>query len=237
MPGKSAGNSLTGGTGDVNPQWYKLTVVDNTGAQDTSGVNTALGPFVQQTFPLPIPRNRNAGGNKATVVEVLKLKWDVTILDNSGYGGFAGGTYKWAGGTVYVNSQLTTKSWSSQPPLSDGTIIDSNPAAFYTSPTLFFSSTASDGVVAGGESEEGIHILRDLTDSAGHGLLVATDNVYLSQQVGVLSHWPAVASPFAGGNFQTIGYNVTGCSTNCQMLYRFKNVTLEEYIGIVQSQQ
>lgn len=57
-----------------------------------------------------------------------------------------------------------------------------------------------------------------LNDGAGHGLLVATDNIYLSYVVqGVLP-----SSPLA---------------FIARMLYRFKEVGISEYVGIVQSQQ
>lgn len=65
----------------------------------------------------------------------------------------------------------------------------------------------------------------DLTDGAGHGVLVATDNIWLS----ILA---TAATADAGENAVL---NVA--SSNCDLFYRFKEVTLQEYIGIVQSQQ
>lgn len=56
----------------------------------------------------------------------------------------------------------------------------------------------------------------DLTDQAGHGILLATDNVFL--QLG---------SATTGQANQAV----------CRFQYRWKEVTLTEYIGIVQSQQ
>jgi hypothetical protein len=55
----------------------------------------------------------------------------------------------------------------------------------------------------------------DLTDGAGHGLLIATDNIFMT-----------VYSSNTG-NANEVG---------CKILYRWKNVSVEEYIGIVQSQ-
>ena len=55
-----------------------------------------------------------------------------------------------------------------------------------------------------------------LTDDAGHGILLATDTVYF--------------------RVFTTGTNVTNEIT-CRFGYRFKEVDLVEYIGIVQSQQ
>ena len=56
----------------------------------------------------------------------------------------------------------------------------------------------------------------DITDGAGHGFLVATDQIYM--QV------------FTNGATATATVRV-------KMLYRWKNVSLAEYIGIVQGQQ
>lgn len=56
----------------------------------------------------------------------------------------------------------------------------------------------------------------DLTDDAGHGFLLATDSIFqYCQSNGV------------GDNM----------SAYTRILYRFKDVSLQEYIGIVQSQQ
>jgi len=71
---------------------------------------------------------------------------------------------------------------------------------------------------------EGVDI-HDLTDGAGHGILIATDNVYLSFDVLISSPSGVSVSVLVGSYLQ------------CDLIYRFKNVSLQEYIGIVQSQQ
>lgn len=63
-----------------------------------------------------------------------------------------------------------------------------------------------------------------MTDGAGHGVLVATDNIYLTLQTALSS----VIGSSVGG-IQGFG--------EAAILYRFKEVGLAEYIGIVQSQQ
>lgn len=55
----------------------------------------------------------------------------------------------------------------------------------------------------------------DLTDQAGHGVLIATDVLY----------------------FVITSANLNACQVVFQLEYRWKEVTLTEYIGIVQSQQ
>lgn len=64
----------------------------------------------------------------------------------------------------------------------------------------------------------GIDGIVDLTDGAGNGVLAATDQLFL----GVAN------SAFTAGGTVKWG---------CRLLYRWKNVSLAEYIGIVQSQQ
>lgn len=61
-------------------------------------------------------------------------------------------------------------------------------------------------------------IVSDLTDGAGHGFLVATDRIWLTGQT-------------VGQNINAVDWHVS-----VKILYRFKEVALEEYIGIVQGQ-
>lgn len=65
--------------------------------------------------------------------------------------------------------------------------------------------------------------VHDLTDGAGHGVLIATDNIYLSMTL--------LSASIDGGSYTSNG------QARADLLYRFKDVTLTEYIGIVQSQQ
>ncbi len=58
-------------------------------------------------------------------------------------------------------------------------------------------------------------VIVDFTDGAGHGILVGTDQIFFGM----------TTSNFAGA-----------ASGTCRILYRFKEVSVEEYIGIVQSQ-
>jgi len=55
-----------------------------------------------------------------------------------------------------------------------------------------------------------------LSDSAGHGVLIATDNIYVQIK-----------------SQNTVSTN----DVRLKIFYRWKNVGLQEYIGIVQSQQ
>lgn len=68
MPAKK--DTLTGGTKDVNPQFYRLSVA-------VPAVSAAPGPALQsatQSFPVPVPKFAQQNG-KAIVMEVLRVKW------------------------------------------------------------------------------------------------------------------------------------------------------------------
>lgn len=57
---------------------------------------------------------------------------------------------------------------------------------------------------------------KDFSDGAGHGLLIATDSIFAA--------------------LNSTATTLTNIA-DCRLLYRFKEVPLAEYIGIVQSQQ
>jgi len=112
------------------------------------------------------------------------------------------------GGTNYTNDIyiMTRNAGTTAPVASDGSIIIHERIASY-----------SDGSSTGRVDIE-FPIQIDLTDGAGHGMLVATDNLYLTIFAA------SATVPFTG-------------AVTCKCMYRFKKVSLQEYIGIVQSQQ
>lgn len=182
--------ALTGGTGDVNPQWFLCTDFDCTGTYTTTSV------------PIPIQRLNGNKGSTAQVMEVLKAELSsgaaVTLTLS-------------AAAVNTLDVYLTTRSFGSTEPNSsehDGNIIADwhwktsvqGTAANVYGPSIQFPMTV------------------DLTDGAGHGLLVATDNIF----VGVIQ---------TGTNAPITGNLVV------RLLYRWKNVSIQEYIGIVQSQK
>lgn len=172
-------DTLTGGTGDVNPQILTITATQ-TGA-DVSTV-------VQQ--PLPIPRFPSSPG-KNLVMEFLSVEYyDMITLVQTGN----------LCCTVTTNPAIQS---SIKAAIQDPRLID----AWLKTITI---STAV------GITEKNVQYYSELTDHAGHGVLVASDNLY----IGV--------------------YSATAGNVNDVILkleYRWKEVTLAEYIGIVQSQQ
>lgn len=173
--GGSYNGSITGGSGDVNPQYMHLTASQS--AADTT-TTTA--------FPIPIQRLQNAG--RAQVMEVLKVFWDIPE-------------------SVEVDSQkqvfLTTQSFGVT-------------ATNYGNTRIIDAVRQTKGITTSGSFLVDGPIIHDLTDGAGHGLLVATDNIYLQ-----------VVSATTGA----------ALTAYVKLLYRWKDVSTTEYIGIVQSQQ
>lgn len=167
--------SLTGGSGDVNPQYMHCSAVQ-------SGADAAT----TTAFQIPIQRLQNAG--RAQVMEILKVFW-------------------WSDNATEIDSQvaayLTTQSFGATATNYGNTrMID----AFRKIMVL----TTSGQVVLESPS------IHDLTDNAGHGFLVGTDNIYIQ----VVSATTSAANQIY-----------------CKILYRWKDVSTTEYVGIVQGQQ
>jgi hypothetical protein len=178
--------SLTGGTGDVNPQWFNLPAL------------TMGNAYVDVSSTLP--RERLPYGNLSQVMEVLKVEFSLA-------------TTSVLNATVGTNSAsrmyLTTRTFGTVEPTTP-----QNNGGVVTKWRIELPSTAASATA---EVFQGVY-LSDLTDGAGHGMLVATDNVFL-------------------GGIQTAATSPINGVVNVRLLYRWKNVQLQEYIGIVQSQQ
>lgn len=144
----------------------------------------------------PIVRVGPQTGGEAIIMEVLKIYADMPPVDTDA----AGATAR------VINLFFATKG---------GT-----PASFSdTSVFGFFQRQIRNAFTAAGtgllDIQDDVKEL-DLTDGAGHGVLIATDNIFITGETS----------------------NQTAASTfSWKILYRFKRVSLVEYIGIVQSQQ
>lgn len=155
-----------------------------------SGIDT----FTQSATQIPIQRLATMG--RAQVMEVLKVFFqtsDITV-------GAAGTTAR------QVTAALTTKSFAAAVQLNEPTCF----AIYQKGVTNAFSAGGS-GTIA---SEMEPYVI-DLSDGAGHGFLVASDNIYLQ-----------VSSANSG----------VANLANVKILYRWKDVSVQEYVGIVQSQ-
>lgn len=183
---RGAGGMLTGGTGDVNPQWLQWTITQ-------SGADTTT------TTAQPIPIQRLPDRGRAQVMEVLKVAITHTAMPVS-----ASAAENIDSISVYISTKsqgTTATSWAE--PTVFAAVLDSQSSAFTAAGTYMSSRPTQPFIM-------------DLTDGAGHGYLIATDNVF---------------GQVTSGN--------TGATNSAivRLYYRWKNVGLAEYIGIVQSQQ
>ena len=182
---KRGRESLTGGTGDVSPQFMSFSATQS--AADTTTTAT------QQ-----VPIQRLPTGQRAQVMEVLKVFFNLPLTAAS-----ASATEAVDSITAFLStSSFGTTSTSFSEPRVVAAAKSNSRHAFTAGGTYY---TVMPGI-----------IVVDVTDGAGHGVLVATDNIFL-QVVSATT-----------GNANTVDVKV---------LYRWKNVSLQEYIGIVQSQQ
>lgn len=177
MKRSRGGDTLTGGTHDVNPQWLKFRVTQSGTDATTSG-----------STPLPVTRLANP--SNPTIVEVLKVKF------------FPYGQTP-AEADHVIQGYLGTKNL--------GTTA-TNPSEA----SLIAAFRQNWQITTSGATNLTEPIENDLTDNAGHGVLVATDNIYMQLQ--------------SASTAQTNTCDVW-------ILYRFKRVTTLEYVGIVQGQQ
>ena len=183
---KRGRGSLTGGTGDVNPQWFNL------------GLSNMTATYADAAIQLP--RERLPYGNASQVMEVLRVEFSPAGTSTLN---ITAGTDSAA--RIYV----TTKTFGIVEPTatqSSGNVIAKWRVEMPSEGTGLTTCIMNTPFVV------------DLTDGVGHGLLVATDSIFV-------------------GNIQTAATSPINASVNVRLLYRWKNVGLSEYIGIVSSQQ
>lgn len=189
MPKRQATSSdqLTGGTRDVNPQFLH-------GNLTLSAANTTTSV----TLGTPIVRVGPQTDGQAVIMEILKIFCVMPVIDADA-----------AAATVRnIALQFSTVNYGTAATGYD----DPRTFALFQRQTRNAFTAAGTGLLDLTEDP----IEQDLTDGAGHGILIATDNIFVQ---GSTSN-QAAASGF-----------------NFKILYRFKRVSLIEYIGIVQGQQ
>jgi len=144
-------------------------------------------------FPIPIQRMYQ--GKRSQVMEVLKVRWHLSsgVVNNNTF------VFDASVGTRPPNASVTVPA-----SISDPGVIDV--LSFANGGTAGVSLTNGEGVID-----------HDLTDGAGHGMILATDNFYLLWRGGSGS-----------GNAGFI---------SAVLVYRWKNIGLQEYLGVVQEQQ
>jgi len=159
-----------------------------------SVTQSAADTFTQITTQIPIQRLATMG--RAQVMEVLKVIFQSSDIITA--------TAPLV--TKSVQIALTTKSFGAAVNLNEPTCF-----AIYQKGATNAFTAAGTGMIA---NEIEPYVL-DLTDGAGHGFLVASDNIFLQAS--------------------SVGTGVSN-SGFVKILYRWKDVSVQEYVGIVQSQ-
>lgn len=185
--GGARSDQLTGGTHDVNPQYLS-------GLVTLSAANTAT----EVTLGTPIVRVGPQTGGNAIIMELIKMFIDFPPVDQD------------AAAATARSFQLGVSTTSSATAV---TTLDNPRNVAFSSIDLRNAFTAAGTGMLANSSDP--HVF-DFTDGAGHGILIATDNLFIQAN----TQGQTAASTF-----------------RFKFLYRFKKVSLVEYIGIVQSQQ
>lgn len=186
---RQATDQLTGGTRDVNPQFLH-------GRVTLSAANTVT----EVTLGTPIVRVGPQTNGKSIIMEVLKIFVQMPEVDADAAAA-TGRAFTIQFGTT--SSGATAALRGSDDPRIFAHFVHSVRNAF---------TAAGTGLL---DIQDDMSVM-DLTDGAGHGILIATDNIFIDAVTS--NQTAASAFPF-------------------KILYRFKEVSLVEYIGIVQSQQ
>lgn len=190
---------LTGGSNDVNPQLLRLTL--STTTNGTVNDEVAGGTWLYYSMPLP----PFYSADKPYLIEVLKVRWGMRN-PNVNTGNAEG--QKLGTITAVLYQGLLSGDLAPDIPPADPFQISR-----HTEGTWY----ATGGGVMTGFLRDTSPMTDDLTDGAGHGFLVA------NQQLAISVQWSNVM----GG----IPYTIS-----CWILYRYKEVDLGEYLGILQSQ-
>lgn len=184
---RARSDSLTGGTKDVNPQFISGIVTE-----------TAANTFTSVQIALPVVRPMASSSNKTTIVEFLKIYCDFPDLDLD---------------AAAATSRLMVFTISTVAVTSGTNGLDNTRVIMRIEHSVRNAFTAAGSAMLDVQNNPRVI---DLTDGAGHGVLVATDSMFVA--------------------FATSGFTAA-TSVAWKVLYRFKDVGLTEYIGIVQSQQ
>lgn len=209
---RSSSMSLTGGTNDVNPQYFKFPLQTSDGCP--AAANTVNG--YAATVPLPIGSFQQTSNGRATVMEILTVYFIPHISMEVGTNS----------SKLYIDWVLAT---GSEP---DAANI---PVAALRGMSLPRAIAAGHQVLWNNfnGNQENMWWM-DLTDGAGHGVLVAAPTMSYAireAQTGI-----AGSGSVVGNNVPPSNAVSTITSYEVGFLYRFKEVSLSEYIGIQQSQ-
>ncbi len=147
--GRFTSDTLTGGTGDVKPQWLIINIPAAAGLDDYSVVETS------------IPRIILGQRDRATIMEILRVDWYPMIADIQDV-------------QRTVSCFLSTRLVRAQ----DSTTSLGLFANDQASQLSFAGVVINRNVVTTGGSSVTLPMSIDTTDGAGNGMLIATDSIF-----------------------------------------------------------
>lgn len=149
-----------------------------------SVTESAANTFTQATLALPVLRGGNMG--RGSRYQVIELLWAWLDLQTN-----AGATGDGRDVILATTSQTALQTLQ-------------NPDVLFKYNDLITITTSGLYV------EQNPHVF-DFRDGAGHGIIVATENLYLG----------------------VIGTSQTATQTaRCRIFYRFKNISIDEFVGL-----
>ena len=192
---KKSRDTLTGGTGDVNPQYACI-------SGTTAPVPSAGSVSVSVPIVLPVVTGYGQAEDTAQCVELLKIDWDF-------------------GGQPQIGTAQTYSTTSLRLSYNAGTASNLGSNGHIGNPLIIDEvSIVQQGIAPAGQGFAFTQVHNassDLTDGAGHGILVAVPTIWLGI---ALFGWPQ----------NGVGFGA------CRIYYRVKRIKLIEFIGIVQQQ-
>lgn len=207
---RTAGMLLTGGTGDVNPQLFKISSFSFENLQGSGATGTVQAV---RTVQLPIQSFQQPSNGRAVVMEILKVFFTPTPNATLVVPGKC--IYIWRLGLVTGTVNVA----NAEALLLDG--MSGQGTIAWAEGAIIRSSDITDG-------HDHLQAFNqqtiDLTDGQGHGVLVASPTMSIALNLFVNNN--------AGANSGFASDSVFSAS----FLYRFKEVSLSEFIGIQQSQ-
>ncbi len=146
----TSGGSLTGGTGDVKPQWLTQTTPLASGVDDYT------------IAEINVPRVVFSSPGRSTVMEILRVDWYLGILGHSDLDRVMLGT-------------LTTRLSRAN----SETVTLLTLSADLADPSNFAQAVQNNGLLTSGSISTVQPISISMNDGNGNGMLIATDRIFM----------------------------------------------------------
>lgn len=192
-------DQLTGGSQDVNPQYFVCSLqIPGSSVQDL---------VISNTVTIPVPPVGLGNNNLVQVPEILDISSSIYGAADISIN-FTNGTTKWAIARITQGSAYDNAGTQSVPfPPSNRTMRE-----FFIQGGNAVASISSVTQASGVGDQGGTLSANNMTDEAGHGIILYGNTLTLSAQCRG-TPWPAAT-----------------CIFNYWVKYRIKNVSLADYV-------